>query len=1321
MAEGFGLLASQEAVWLDSRLLPGMPVYTTGQAVFIAGEVDPAILARAITLAVAESDALGIRLQRSGTTVRQVPQPAAPVELPIIDLTAAADPEEAARAWMATAIGHAFAWDAYPLFRFALLRLGPARNIWFQAFHHLVTDAAGREILTARVAALYTALRHGTQPQPHHATPYAEARRAEGIAFATARARAAAAYWRERLANLPAPLLDADRQSSDRSVSGRPARSRTLLDAATFDSLRAVARDLGTTAFPIVVALVHIAFARLYETWDLVSGLALDNRAGGPFRATIGLFTQIMPFRATLARDMALAQAIEAIGANLRRDYRHRRFPAQNALHAELAPKQRHPRLFDLEINYITTAYDFDFDGAQLHVENLSHGFLLPWLITVADRGPGHDVEILIDTDSGLVAADEAPRIRAVLGALFTNLGASLATELGAVAVMDAQAEHRVAALAAPTTMPLPPGEMLAGETLVSMVEAQARRTPTATAVLYAGQRTDYRSLQASAERLAGSLAAMGLGRGAIVGIALPRTPDMIVAVLATLRAGAAYLPLDPGYPAERLAWMIADSGLRVVVTNEAVACALPPHAVPVMRLDVPADLPPAPPPTEAPLPDDLAYVLYTSGSTGLPKPVGVEHRNVVNLIRWARSVLTDDDLAGFLLSTSLNFDLSVFEIFTPLAFGGQIILVETLLSLADRRDRASVRLINTGPSLLATLLSAGLLPPTARTVIVAGERLTRGLAEALFAVAPTIRLLNCYGPTETTVYSTWAEIRPGDSGPPSIGRGITNTELHVLDAARRPLPPGAPGELWIGGAGVARGYLARPDLTAERFIDNRHGTGRLYRTGDLVRWDRDDNLAFIGRDDGQLKINGIRVEPGEIEAALLRLPGVGGAAVLRRADGTGTMRLLAWLTPRPGAPRPSADELSASLARVLPPHMVPADFGWLPAFPLTPNGKLDRRALAELQVPPRAIATMSAPAAGIEDMVAAIWREALHRAEVPTQTDFFDAGGDSLSAVLMLAQVEALFGVPIAAEHLTGDITVSGLARIIDAGFHAPDTTGAVTLQPAGEGAPFFCVPGLGGDPMHLRALARRFGTVRPFIALRAGPPAEGQVEDSLETLARRFAATVIERQPEGAILLGGYSGGAWIAFEMARQLTARGRDVALLAVIDSREPGWRATLGAAPAILVNFLRNLPAWVREDLARSDLRQVTRNIRRTLRWTLSRDTGPERVLDLERYTPAMQEAIRRNFRQLQNHRQKPWAAEMLLLRCTAQPLLRLHDDLSLGWGAIAGSVKTIILPGNHLTIMREPLVASLAEVLNAAIAAAGQGPQPNPASHPASQ
>jgi enterobactin synthetase component F len=1308
MAEGFGLLASQEAVWLDSRLLPGMPVYTTGQAVFIAAELDSARLARAITLAVAESDALRVRLERVDATVRQLPQPSAPVELTTIDLTAAPDPEAAARAWMAEAIGHAFAWDAYPLFRFALLRLGQGRNIWFQAFHHLVTDAVGREILTARVAELYTALRHDTQPQPRHATPFAEARLAEDAAFATARARAAPAYWRARLANLPDPLLDPDRRSSDRFVSGRPARSRTLLDAATFDALRATSRDLATTPFPVIIALIHIAFARLHETWDLVSGLALDNRAGGGFRGTIGLFTQIMPFRATLARDMPLAQAIEAISADLRRDYRHRRFAGQNALHAELAPRQRHPRLFDIEINYVTTAYDFAFDGAALRVENLSHGFLLPWLITIADLGPGHDVEILIDTDSGLVGPAEAGQVGSVLGVLLANLAGSLATDLGTLRVMDEAAERRVAALAAPTTVPLPPGE-----TLVSLVAAQAEKTPTATAILHGGERTDYRSLHERAEGIAGGLAAMGIGPGAIVGIALPRTPDMIASVLAALRTGAAYLPLDPAYPAERLAWMIADSGLSVVLTNEAVARALPPHAARMVRLDVAADLPKAPPPTQAPTPGDLAYLLYTSGSTGMPKPVGVEHRNVVNLIRWARSVLSDDDLSGFLLSTSLNFDLSVFEFFTPLAFGGQIILVDNLLSLADRRRRAPVRLINTGPSLLAALLGAGSLPATLRTVIVAGEPLTRGLAEALFAAAPGIRLLNCYGPTETTVYSTWAEIRPGETGTPGIGSGIANTELHVLDAASRPVPPGTPGELWIGGAGVARGYLSRPDLTTERFVANPFGAGRLYRTGDLVRWDPDGNLAFIGRDDGQLKINGIRVEPGEIEAALRRLPAISGAAVLRRADSTGTMRLLAWLSPRPGVPRPSAHAIAASLARVLPPHMVPADFGWLPALPLTPNGKLDRRALAELPVPPRAAASISAPAAGIEDMVASIWRDILRRDEVPTQTDFFDAGGDSLGAVLMLAEIEALFGVPIPAGHLTGDITVSGLARTIDAGFHAPDTTGAVTLQAAGEGAPFFCVPGLGGDPMHLRALARRFGLVRPFIALRAGPPAEGQAEDSLETLARRFAATVIERQPEGAILLGGYSGGAWIAFEMARQLTARGRDVALLAVIDSREPGWRATISGAPAILANFLRNLPAWVREDLARSDLRQVTRNIRRTLRWILSREAGPERVMDLERYTPAMQEAIRRNFRQLQNHRQKPWAAEMVLLRCTAQPLLRLHDDLSLGWVAVAGSVRTIILPGNHLTIMREPLVASLAEILNAAIAAAGQGPRPD--------
>ena len=419
----------------------------------------------------------------------------------------------------------------------------------------------------------------------------------------------------------------------------------------------------------------------------------------------------------------------------------------------------------------------------------------------------------------------------------------------------------------------------------------------------------------------------------------------LLVAVLAVHKAGGAYLALDPSYPAERIRFIVADAAAPVIITTATLA---PIFADSGARLLLDAEAQTAEAEMAEPVPagpDDLAYVLYTSGSTGRPKAAGIEHRNLINLISWGRSIVSDAELRGLLFSTSLNFDLSAFEMFLPLAFGGCIVLVENLLSLQSAPQREKVRLINTGPSLFEALLRAHALPSGVTTVILAGEKLSRRLASSIFDAAPKVRLLNCYGPTETTVYSSWARVDPSAETEPTIGRPIWNTTLHVLDRGGALLPAGVDGELYIGGAGVARGYLGRPELTAERFLPNPYGRGQLYRTGDRVRWLADGELEFLGRADNQMKINGIRVEPGEIEATLLSLSGIAAAVVTLYEDPAGVPRLVGYLVGKSGAAQ-NTDDVRAALERQLPRNMVPAYFVWLDKLPLTPNGKLDRRAL---------------------------------------------------------------------------------------------------------------------------------------------------------------------------------------------------------------------------------------------------------------------------------------------------------------------------------------------------------------------------------------
>ena len=691
------------------------------------------------------------------------------------------------------------------------------------------------------------------------------------------------------------------------------------------------------------------------------------------------------------------------------------------------------------------------------------------------------------------------------------------------------------------------------------------------------------------ATRLAQRLAALGVGPGVVVGIALPRTPALIIAVLAVHKAGGAYLALDPSYPAERIRFMVADMAAPIIVTDAALA---PLFADSGARLlfdidsEVVKDLVGSK--VNAPVParsDDLAYVLYTSGSTGRPKAVGIEHRNLINLISWGRTILSNAELRGVLFSTSLNFDLSAFEMFLPLAFGGCIVLVENLLALSSTPMRDKVRFVNTGPSLLDALLRVDGLPHGVTTVVVAGEKLSRRLATSLFEAIPGIRLLNCYGPTETTVYSSYAVINPSDRSEPTIGRPIWNTTLHVLVGGLALAPPGTEGELFIGGAGVARGYLGRPELTAERFLPNPHGAGRLYRTGDRVRWRDDGELEFLGRADDQIKVHGVRIEPGEIEATLLNLPEIDAAVVKLSAGAPDNPHLTAYLVASSGAAAKDTNKVRAALETQLPRSMVPSVFVWLDAMPMTPNGKVDRKALP---APPQheiCVSDNHSPTTGLERELVAIWENLLQRSPIGVHSDFFDLGGDSLAVLSLFATIEARFGRRLTVDALAGGLTVAGLAQLLLRQEPQPAEIGpVVTLQPFGDLPPFFCVHGIGGDVLHLHRLAVHMGTKRPVFGLRRRP--EDPLTDTIGQIAARYVAAMLDRQPTGPFYLAGHSYGATIAYEMALQLSAQGHDIGLLAIIDQQRPGWRLTPTAIIRAMHRILATVPGRIRYELAR---------------------------------------------------------------------------------------------------------------------------------------
>jgi enterobactin synthetase component F len=1293
------LTALQTAIWLEQQIYSGKPIYSTAQFVSIPGPLRFDLFEAALRKTVAESPGLRLPPRPDGVAF----------DLTLLDFRKEKDPLAAAQVWMQGEMGRAISLDGTALFEFALIRTSEEHTLWFQKFHHIIMDATSRQHLTARTARHYRALRFGEPLPAHDAAKPEELLDAERRYFKSANYAADRAYWLEQFVQWPGPLLDANRQNTERARSGRPARSAFRLKRDDFVRLEKVSRQLGSTPSRVIIALAYAAFARLYARYDIVLGIVLAFRSSEKEKQTIGMMARPVPMLLALDRTTSIADALSQIDEIRARNYPHRHFPVQKLARELDITRKGHHGLFDVIINYIPADYEFGFEDGPIKVRNLSYGFAAPWVVTIAETGPTRDLEVSIDTDPGLISPEMAAQFTSCLEMLLLRGLDDPACPLGSLPILSEQTQAKLKALTTGDAVALPEEA-----TLATLCGAQAKRTPNAVALIAGNQQLTYAELHSRAASLAGRLVALGVKPGKVVGIALPRTPDLVVAVLAVHKAGGAYLALDPAYPAERIRFIVQDAAAPLILTSPELAPIFAESGADLLFVNEASAKDNAraePSPARA---GDLAYVLYTSGSTGQPKAAGIEHRNLVNLICWGRSIVPDAELCGFLFSTSLNFDLSAFEMFLPLAFGGCIILVDNLLALQSAPQLDKVRLINTAPTLLTTLMRTAGLPRGVTTVILAGEKLPRHLAISIFDALPGVRLLNCYGPTETTVYSSWSRVDSKATSEPTIGRPICNTTLYVVDGGGALLPPGIEGELYIGGAGVSRGYLGRPELSAERFLPNPYGSGHMYRTGDRVRWRADGELEFLGRADDQIKINGIRVEPREIETALLAMPEVAAAAVGLHEDAAGEAHLTAYLVPSPGA-QISTENVCSALERRLPRNMVPSFFAWLDAMPLTPNGKLDRKALpAPAREKPRA-ADRRPPEGNLERELAEIWEDVLQVSSIDAHSDFFDLGGDSLALVSLLASIEARFGRRFTVDILSGGLTIAGLAQTLARAENpAEHLEPVVALQPLGNLPPFFCVHGIGGDVLHLHRLAVHMGTARPFYGLRR--TAEIPLTDSIERMAARYIVAMRSHQPKGPYYLGGHSFGATVAYEMALQLIAQGQEIGLLAIIDQRKPGWKLTPATALATSPRILANLPRRIREELAQAPAPDRMRHMRRLLRQWLKRVRGirPDitDILDFKNGEAGQLSSFEANLSALRNYQPTVSRLAPILFRAEGQFLSNLALDATLGWRDLSkGKIRVHTVAGTHGSMATEPFVRQLAKILSRELDVAQGAPE----------
>jgi amino acid adenylation domain-containing protein len=1028
----------QERLFLLDRIMPGLPAYSVPTLVEVGRTLDAELVRRACETIVERHEILRTAIVLVDGVPAQRVSPVRPFDLTVADLRTAPDPEAAAHALLAELAGRPFDLAADVLLRAALVHVGADQDLLMIVLHHAGSDHASRTLLFDELDALYTALEAGAEPAlPDLPIQYADFAQWQRERLEGTLLEELLGYWTGQLAGAPDRLdLPTDRPRPA-VQSYRGSSHEFTIEPGLAGRLRELSRRQRATQFMVLLAGFTTLLHRYTEVTDVVVGTPFSGRRHPEIANLLGYFSNTLALRSDLSGDPTFAELVARVKATTIGAQIHQELPFERLVES-LNPDraESHSPVFQVL---------FGFDIASTHAPTLA-GHELQTLPVPGWQWARFDLSLVLRElpDGSLRARIEystdlfdATTIERLAGHLQTLLGAAAedsGRRLSELPILGAQ-ERRTLLVDWNET-----ARTYDRRCLHELFGDQAARTPDALAVASGEARITFAELDRRSNQLARELGRLGAGAGTLVGISLDRSVELVVALLGVLKSGAAYVPIEPTYPPQRQEFMLADAGAPVLVTQDRWLGVIDPRGASVLCLDRDAaaiDAHSGDPLTLASDPEQLAYVIYTSGSTGEPKGVEVTHRSVANLLAHMREAPGIDERDVLANLTTPAFDLSVPDWYLPLSTGARLVIVPreaTLdgVDLADWLARSGATFVQATPTTWQLLLDAGWKGSAGLKIVCGGEALPRTLADALLTRGAS--LWHMYGPTETTVWSSVLELAR-DQDRTAIGGPIANTAFYVLDPHRRPVPIGVPGELYIGGEGLALGYRGRPELTAEKFVADEFAArrpGRCYRTGDLVRWRADGTLDFHGRIDQQVKLRGFRIELGEIEAVLDSHPNVAASAAAVREAAPGDRRLVAYLVPAPGA-EPEVDELRGLLKTKLPPFMVPSAFVTLESFPLTANGKLDRQALPVPDgVRPNLARAYAPPQTPVQEELAAMWSDVLGLHRVGIDDDFFELGGHSLLAVRMLARVQDTLGVELYLGRVFEHSTIRGLAEIV-------------------------------------------------------------------------------------------------------------------------------------------------------------------------------------------------------------------------------------------------------------------------------------------------
>jgi amino acid adenylation domain-containing protein len=1310
---------AQQRLWFFDRLEPANPAYNISAAVRLKGPLNLTALEQSLNEIVKRHESLRTTFGDVDGRPSQLIAPNLTIKLPVIDLRSlpAGEREKEVRRWVTAEAQLPFDLSQGPLLRGTVLWLDDAEHVGLLTMHHIVSDGWSTGILVREMATLYVAFcAGGSSPLPALPIQYADFAQWQRQWLQNEVLETQIAYWKQQLAGAPAFIdLPADHPRPV-AQTFRGAHQSLVLQRHVREGVKALSRQEGVTQFMVLLAAFAVLLCRYSGQDDLVVGTPIANRNRLETEGLIGFFVNTLVLRTDLSGNPGFRELLRRVREVCLGAYGHQDLPFDRLVEELHVTRDlsRNPLFQVMFVLHNASLRTVELPGSALSaVEGDSETAHFDLTLEMADTEQGLKATFVYNTD--LFNRGTIARMLENFQTLLEAVVADPAQRLSDLPLL-CETERQQLLMEWNGCKTDCPQDLR----IHQLFEAQVERTPDAIAIVSELEQLTYRELNRRANQLAHHLRALGVGPEVLVAPCLERSLEAVVGLLGILKAGGAYVPLDPAYPNDRLAFMLKDAQVSVLLTCERLVARLVEPNVKVICLDSGWDAIASESdenPRAATQPENLAYVIYTSGSTGRPKGVLVSHGAIADHCRNVQTCYELDSRDVVLQFASLSFDVSLEEILPTLSVGARLVVMGTniwppaefhrkiaafgltVLNLPTAywqelaRDWANV------PDLVPNIQP--------RLCIVGGDTM---LPDALMLWQRTpmksIRLLNAYGPTETTITATVFEVAPHPDETAvyrrvPIGRPLANRAIYILDQHSNPVPIGVHGRLHIGGAGLARGYLDRPDLTASAFIPDPFSAepgARMYQTGDLARYRPDGNIEFLGRADDQVKIRGFRIELGEIEAVLGQHPAVREVAVLAREVAPGEKRLAAYVVGES-----TTDELRGFLKDKLPEYMVPANFVLLHALPLMANGKVDRRALPALdRSGPQPERTFVAPRDDLERQLALIWEEVLDVRQVGVRDNFFELGGHSLLAVRLFALIEKRLGRKLPLTAVFQGATVEHLAAVLRQQAVPGPPSSLVALQPGGSKRPLFLVHPAGGHVFPYVHLAQLLGPEQPCYGLQSRGVEDGQDPHTrIEDMAAYYIEAMQTVQPTGPYLLGGWSMGGVVAFEMAQQLDAQGQLVALLALLDGRIPSPDTTFPEQNEEAISLVERYfgisfgPLESMAELPEDEQLAVM------LDEAKSAGLVPEEldVGQARRFVTL----LKNDLHATQTYELHSYPGCISFFKAS-ETLEGPSTDPTMGWSDWArGGVDVHVVPGNHANLMYEPHVEVLAQKLTACL------------------